>query len=65
MGARLAYLLGRLSLAAAIAALLYILPLPASVPGWVVYFQVPTVTFLAVCYMGKLLVDTLFYPHYP
>ena len=65
MGSRLARVLGRLSIAAAMAAVLYVVPLRASTPRWVVYFQVPAVTFLVVCYTGKLLIDTLFYSRYP
>ena len=32
--------------------------------NWVAFFQVPIVVFVFICYMGKLLIDTLFYNHY-
>lgn len=52
-----------LVLAAAIAAAL--IPLPVWAPRWIVYVHVPAVAFLTVCAMGKLLIDTLFYPRHP
>ncbi len=31
---------------------------------WVAFVQVPIVVFFLVCYLGKVLVDTLFFDHY-
>lgn len=39
--------------------------LPRQTPEWVAYVQVPILVFLLVCYLGKLLYDTLFYNRVP
>ncbi len=51
--------------AALIAWLLIIAPISAIAPQtWFAFVQVPIVIFGLVCYIGKLLIDTLFYDHY-
>lgn len=57
-------LLGRLALAAALTFLCAVLPLPFWTPVWFAYYQVPLAVLLFVCYLGKLLYDTLFYERY-
>ena len=42
-----------------------VVPLPIWAPPVVVYVHVPLISFLAICAMGKLLIDTLFYPRHP
>lgn len=51
--------------AVALAIIIMLLPPPERFPAWVGQVQVPVVVFLLVCYIGKLLYDTLFYDHYP
>jgi hypothetical protein len=36
--------------------------LPMWTPNWFLYWQVPAVIFLFICYIGKLLIDTILYP---
>lgn len=58
-------LLVRIVIALLIAWVLATVPLPRiSTQTWVAYVQVPIVIFLLICYLGKLLIDTLFYDHY-
>ncbi len=57
-------LLVRVLLATAVAVIIMFLPPPASWPQWVVEAQIPAIIFLLVCYIGKLLYDTLFFDHY-
>jgi len=52
-------------LALLIAVALMLFPLPLWTPQWVVWVQVPLAVFLLVCYLGKLLYDTLFYRQLP
>ncbi len=40
------------------------IPAPQQSPRWFAYGEVPVLVFLLVCYLGKLLYDTLFYDHY-
>jgi hypothetical protein len=47
-----------------LAAACALLPLAEWVPFWLVQVQVPFTGLLLVCYLGKLLYDTLFYDHY-
>lgn len=54
----------RLLAAAALALVLMVLPLPWWTPRWLAYVQTPVVVFLLICYLGKLLYDTLFYDRY-
>ena len=39
-------------------------PLAALVPLGVVQAQVPVIMLILLCYLGKLLIDTLFYDHF-
>lgn len=61
--ARRVLLRAALALGIALAALM--LPLPRWTPAWMVWVHVPLVVFAFVCYLGKLLYDTLFYPRPP
>ncbi len=59
-------LLVRALFAAAIAWFIASMPVPRmSAATWIPYVFVPTVVFILICYVGKLLIDTLFYDHYP
>ena len=55
----------RAMLALLIAVALMLFPLPLWTPQWVVWVQVPLAVFLLICYLGKLLYDTLFYRQLP
>jgi len=50
--------------AVALALAVMLMPLPWWTPAWLAYVQVPIVVFLLICYLGKLLYDTLFYNRY-
>ncbi len=65
MNARWRSLIVRAVIASVVAWILATVPVPA-VPShmWVAYVQVPIVIFLFICYMGKLVIDTLFYDRY-
>ena len=52
----------RLAVAAVIALLVAVVPLPVWTPEWFVYWQVPAVVFLFIVYVGKLLIDTILFP---
>jgi NADH:ubiquinone oxidoreductase subunit 2 (subunit N) len=52
----------RLLLAAAIAFVIAVVPLPLWTPEWFLYWQVPAVVFVFICYVGKLLIDTILFP---
>ena len=52
----------RAVIAAAVAFLVAVAPLPVWTPSWFVYWQVPAVVFLFIVYIGKLLIDTILYP---
>ena len=39
-------------------------PLAALVPIGVVQAQIPVIMLILLCYLGKLLIDTLFYDHF-
>lgn len=58
------HFLSRAAIAVVVGLLIIVAPLPVWTPHWFAYFQVPVVVFLFVCYLGKLLYDTLFYNHY-
>ncbi len=65
MSTRLRSLLIRVIVATAVAWILATVPLPQIAPQTLVAFiQVPIVIFALICYIGKLLVDTLFFDHY-
>jgi hypothetical protein len=49
-------------LAGAITFLVAVAPLPVWTPDWFLYWQVPAVIFIFVCYIGKLLIDTILFP---
>jgi hypothetical protein len=49
-------------LAGAVAFLVAVAPLPVWTPDWFLYWQVPAVVFIFVCYIGKLLIDTILFP---
>ncbi len=58
-----------LALAKGIIAILFagacaFVPLAEWAPIWALQVQVPVTGVLLVCYLGKLLYDTLFYDHY-
>ncbi len=55
----------RAAVAFLVAVGLMFFPLPVWTPQWIVWIQVPAVVFLLVCYLGKLLYDTLFYDRVP
>ena len=65
MNKRWRSLIVRVLIAALIAWALASAPLPV-IPAykWFAYVQVPIIIFLLICYIGKLLIDTLFYNHY-
>lgn len=52
----------RVLLAAAIAFAVAVAPMPVWTPDWFLYWQVPAVIFLLICYIGKLLIDTILFP---
>jgi hypothetical protein len=54
----------RLLLALAIGFLIAVAPMPVWTPAWFLHWQVPAMTALLVCYVGKLLIDTLFCPRH-
>jgi hypothetical protein len=55
----------RASIACAIAWIIATMPIPRiGAATWIPFVLVPTVIFLLICYIGKLLIDTLFYNHY-
>lgn len=54
----------RAFLAALLALLLALMPLPATVPAWLIVAQWPVTIFLAIALIGKALYDTLFWDRY-
>ena len=54
----------RALVASALVFVLAHVPPPSFTPLWVAYIQVPLLMFGLLCYLGKLLYDTLFYDHY-
>lgn len=54
----------RVVLVTLLALVLIYVPLPVVVAQLIGSIRVPAVVILAVCYVGKLLYDTLFYDHY-
>ncbi len=57
--------LKRALLAVLLVLILTHVPLPAQTPGWVAFAEIPVLVFLLVCYLGKVLYDTLFYNRLP
>jgi len=64
MWRRIGLAIVRVVLATALAVIVMFLPPPSGFPAWLADVQAPVVVFLLVCYIGKLLYDTLFYDHY-
>ncbi len=56
--------LARAILAVIVVFLLAHVPLPHQTPAWFAFVEAPILVFALLCYMGKLLYDTLFYDHY-
>ncbi len=55
----------RVTIATIVAWIIATVPIPQVAPYlWFAYFQVPIAIFVLICYLGKLLIDTLFYDHY-
>jgi hypothetical protein len=55
----------RVVIALLLAWLLAVAPVSSIAPQkWVAFVQVPIVVFFLVCYLGKVIVDTLFFDHY-
>ncbi|MCB9421608.1 MAG: hypothetical protein H6667_17515 [Ardenticatenaceae bacterium] len=52
----------RFILAAVIAFVVAVAPLPVWTPEWFLYWQVPTAVFAFIVYIGKLLIDTILFP---
>ena len=61
---RLGNLVIKSVVAVAMALLCAVAPLAALVPLGVVQAQVPVIMLILLCYLGKLLIDTLFYDHF-
>jgi hypothetical protein len=61
---KLLTLAARIATAVAVAIIIMLLPPPEVLPAWVGVVQSPVVVFLLVCYIGKLLYDTLFFDRY-
>jgi hypothetical protein len=61
---RLTRFIVRSLFAISLALLCAIAPLAQIVPNEFVQAQVPVVTLILLCYLGKLLIDTLFYDHF-
>lgn len=55
---------GRAGIAFLIAFVLVLAPCPVWTPGILVWWQVPVVVVMLVCYLGVLLYDTLFWNRY-
>jgi NADH:ubiquinone oxidoreductase subunit 2 (subunit N) len=54
--------LQKIFIAAALAFLIAVVPMPLWTPEWLLYWQVPAVVFIFVCYLGKLIIDRIVYP---
>jgi uncharacterized membrane protein len=64
MRRKVLYVVERVVVAVIIAIIVMALPPPDGFPQWLSKVQVPVVIFVFICYIGKLLYDTLFYDHY-
>jgi hypothetical protein len=65
IGRRWWSLVTRVVIASLVAWLLAVAPVSSVAPQkWVAFVQVPIVVFFLVCYLGKVIVDTLFFDHY-
>ena len=58
------YVAVRVLVATMIAVIVMFLPPPRQFPAWLDQLQQPIVVFVLICYIGKLLYDTLFFDHY-
>ena len=61
---RIVLLVVRVLMATAVAVIVLLLPPPPELPAWLAKVQMPLTIFVLVCYIGKLLFDTLFFNHY-
>jgi hypothetical protein len=61
---KLWYLIFRILVAAGLAIIVMILPPPSALPAWLDTLWQPVIVFVLICYIGKLLYDTLFFDHY-
>lgn len=57
--------LKRALLAVLLVLILTHVPLPMQTPHWIAFVEIPVLVFLLVCYLGKVLYDTLFYDRLP
>jgi hypothetical protein len=64
MWRKLAQVTARIVLATVLAVIIMFLPPPPDFPAWIGNIQAPLAACVLVCYIGKLLYDTLFYDHY-
>lgn len=64
MGLILRHVMPRFFMAVIIALLFMFFPMPWW-PLWATYCQAPLIIFGLIVYLGKLLLDTFFYPRYP
>lgn len=65
MTRRIVYFAERLLIALGLAMALALVPLPLRTPTMVVQVYIPGIILLLVCYIGKLIIDTLFYDRHP
>jgi hypothetical protein len=61
---RLWYVAFRILVATGLAIIVMVLPPPSELPAWLDQLWQPVIVFVLICYIGKLLYDTLFYDHY-
>ncbi len=61
---KMLYVLQRVLAAIIVAIIVMLMPAPGIFPPWLVKLQMPVTIVLLICYLGKLLYDTLFYDHY-
>jgi hypothetical protein len=61
---RIVQVVVRILLATMVAVIVMMLPPPSGFPAWMGRVETPIVVLGLVCYIGKLLYDTLFYNHY-
>ena len=61
---KLMYVVVRALTAVLLAIVIILLPPVERLPVWLAHAEVGIVVFLLVCYIGKLLYDTLFYDRY-
>ena len=65
MAHRWRLLIFRSVIAALVAWIFVIMPIPFVAPRtWVAFIQVPIVVFILICYIGMLLIDTFFFDRF-